>query len=167
MGPVREDKIRTAPYRAHAGPVSGRTINVQNSPGTAGTGPGSVMRLRHQLIQTWWCIYTSENLVTIASGNGLTSVWFQVTAWTNADLSSIRHLGMNFNEISVKHKYFSTRKSIWKLKEKNCPQNDSHFLQVLMCKWGTLFWTPSELIYFHVILLTWLNKQMEKNVHHV
>ena len=29
------------------GPVSGRTIFVQNSPGTARTGPGSVMWLRH------------------------------------------------------------------------------------------------------------------------
>ena len=33
--------------RARAGPVSGRTIFVQNSPGTARTGPGSVMWLRH------------------------------------------------------------------------------------------------------------------------
>ena len=32
--------------------VSGRTIFVQNSPGTARTGPGSVMWLRHNLNQT-------------------------------------------------------------------------------------------------------------------
>ena len=30
-GPVREGKIRTAPHGARAGPVSGRTIFVQNS----------------------------------------------------------------------------------------------------------------------------------------
>ena len=40
-------KIRTAPHGARAGPVSGRTIFVQNIPGTARTGPGSVMWLRH------------------------------------------------------------------------------------------------------------------------
>ena len=34
--------------RGRAGPVSGRTIFVQNSPGTARTGPGSVMWLRHK-----------------------------------------------------------------------------------------------------------------------
>ena len=36
-------KIRTAPQGARADPVSGRTIFVQNGPGTARTGPGSVM----------------------------------------------------------------------------------------------------------------------------
>ena len=45
--PVRRGKIRTAPHEASAGPVSGRTIFVQNSPGTARTGPGSVMWLGH------------------------------------------------------------------------------------------------------------------------
>ena len=34
-------------HRVRTGPVSGRTIFVQNSPGTARTGPGSVMWLRH------------------------------------------------------------------------------------------------------------------------
>ena len=34
-------------YAAARGPVSGRTIFVQNSPGTTCTGPGSVMWLRH------------------------------------------------------------------------------------------------------------------------
>ena len=47
-GPVRGGKIRMAPHGVRAGPVSGRTIFVQNSPGTARTGPGSVMWLRHQ-----------------------------------------------------------------------------------------------------------------------
>ena len=37
---------------ARASPMSGRTIFVQNSPGTARTGPGSVMWLRHNL---WSC----------------------------------------------------------------------------------------------------------------
>ena len=35
MGPVRGGKIRTAPHEARAGPVSGRTIFLQNNPGTA------------------------------------------------------------------------------------------------------------------------------------
>ena len=43
-GPVRGGKIRTAPHGARAGPVSGRTIFVQISPGTAreqpARGPG-------------------------------------------------------------------------------------------------------------------------------
>ena len=39
-GPVRGDKIRTAPHGTRAGPVSGRTIFVQNSARTARTGPG-------------------------------------------------------------------------------------------------------------------------------
>ena len=37
-GPVRRGKIRTAPHGARASPVSGRTIFVQNSPGTVRTG---------------------------------------------------------------------------------------------------------------------------------
>ena len=42
-------------YRASVGPVSGHTIFVQNSPGTARTGPGSVVWLRHyQQISTHW-----------------------------------------------------------------------------------------------------------------
>ena len=45
MGPVQGGKIRTAPHGAHVGPVSGRTIFVQNSLWTARTGPGSVMWL--------------------------------------------------------------------------------------------------------------------------
>ena len=42
-GPIRGGKIRTAPHGAHAGPVSWRTIFVQNSPGTreqSVRGPG-------------------------------------------------------------------------------------------------------------------------------
>ena len=37
--PVRGGKIRTAPHGARAGPVSGRTIFVQNSPGTTREQP--------------------------------------------------------------------------------------------------------------------------------
>ena len=55
-GPVREGKIRTAPHGARAGPVSGRTIFVQNSPGTARTGPGSVMWLRHYVWNSVPCL---------------------------------------------------------------------------------------------------------------
>ena len=39
-------------YAARAGPVSGRTIFVQNSPGTARTGPGSVMWLTQALVMS-------------------------------------------------------------------------------------------------------------------
>ena len=46
-GPVRGCKIRTVLHGARTGPVSGRAIFVQNSLGTARTGPGSVMWLRH------------------------------------------------------------------------------------------------------------------------
>ena len=53
-GPVRGGKIRTVPHGARAGPVSGRTIFVQNSPGTARTGPGSVMWLRHDVRTRWY-----------------------------------------------------------------------------------------------------------------
>ena len=41
--------IRTAPHGAYTGPVSGCTIFVQNSPGTALTGLGSVMWLGHKI----------------------------------------------------------------------------------------------------------------------
>ena len=47
-GPRTGGKIRTAPHGARAGPVSGRKIFVQNNPGTARTGPGIVMWLRHE-----------------------------------------------------------------------------------------------------------------------
>ena len=41
--PVRGGKIRMALHGARVGPVSGRTIFVQKSPGTAPSGPRSVM----------------------------------------------------------------------------------------------------------------------------
>ena len=55
-GSVRGGKMRTAPHGARAGPVSGRTIFVQNSPGTARTEPGSVMWLGHQY-RLIWCLF--------------------------------------------------------------------------------------------------------------
>ena len=44
-GPLRGGIFCTALYVARTGPVFGRTIFVQNSPGTARTGPGCVMWL--------------------------------------------------------------------------------------------------------------------------
>ena len=46
--------VRQNSYGARAGPVSERTIFVQNSPGTARTGPGSVMWLGHNFSDGWY-----------------------------------------------------------------------------------------------------------------
>ena len=72
-GPVRGGKIRTAPHGVRAGPVSGRTIFVQNSPGTARTGPGSVMWLRHYAACAVHCVplilLTGQRIYSWARGH--------------------------------------------------------------------------------------------------
>ena len=42
------------------------------------------------------------NLVSIASGNGLSSVWRQAITRSNADLLPIAPLGTNFRDILIK-----------------------------------------------------------------
>ena len=44
---------RTGRQNSYGAPVSGRTVFVQNSPGTARTGPGGVMWLRHKSGVFW------------------------------------------------------------------------------------------------------------------
>ena len=58
------------------------------------------------MLSRWWVI--------IGPGNGLSPFRCQSITWTSADLLSIRTLGTNFNEISIKIQTFPFKKMILK-----------------------------------------------------
>ena len=72
------------------------------------------------------CMYLSEMLVSVASGNGLSPVWINAITWTNAALLTIKHTHSNY--ISF-HIYFYLTQCILNVGM----QNIRHFLHPCMC----------------------------------
>ena len=67
-----------------------------------------------------WRHMTSETLVNINSGNGLSPVKQDVITWNNADLLWNALPGMNFSEISVKIQWLSFKKFPLKKSSAKC-----------------------------------------------
>ena len=77
------------------------------------TIPGSLAGTA--LTEVEWRIYASVNQVTIGPDNGLSPNRHQAIIWTNADLLSIRTLGINFSEILIEMHIFSFKKTYLKM----------------------------------------------------
>ena len=71
----------------------------------------------------------SDNLVHIASGNGLSPDRQQAITWSDVDLLSIGSYGRHFNEILFEIQKLHLRKHIWAWSV----QNIGHFVQASMC----------------------------------